>query len=233
MRLREVAAKLSPEQQKRIEELNVQLLDEIDFEDTTPYRESPGAWRTLIYEEICTNEKISQAKIDYRRIGEISEEELFRRFIEEADKNGKCRIAGDGRLAIVAINTRAVLGCYFGKERGLIEVKSYLLREDSEKYIGIRQNILCRSNFHLTVEKGAVAALVNISPDNPPDIDAMEKLLGECGGYRSDVVFYACPWLIFKMEKDMACMRYNWRPNNNCVLDGPFVAKNSHSENNA
>lgn len=63
MRLREVAAKLSQEQQKRIEELNVQLLDEIDFEDTTPYRESPGAWRTLIYEEICTNEKISQARL--------------------------------------------------------------------------------------------------------------------------------------------------------------------------
>lgn len=86
MRLREVAAKLSQEQQKRIEELNVQLLDEIDFEDTTPYRESPDAWRTLIYEEICTNEKISQAKIDYRRIGEISEEKLFKKFIEEADK---------------------------------------------------------------------------------------------------------------------------------------------------
>lgn len=233
MRLREVAAKLSQEQQKRIEELNVQLLDEIDFEDTAPYREFPDVWRTLIHEEICADEKISQAKIDYRRIGEISEEKLFKRFIEEADKNGKCRIAGDGRLAIVAINTRAVLGCYFGKERGLIGVEPYLLREDSEKYIGIRQNILCRSNFHLTVEKGSIAALVNISPDNPPDIDAMEKLLGECGGYRSDVVFYACPWLIFKMEKDMACMRYNWRPNNNCVLDGPFVAKNSHSENNA
>lgn len=233
MRLREVAAKLSQEQQKRIEELNVQLLDEIDFEDMAPYREFPDVWRTLIHEEICADEKISQAKIDYRRIGEISEEKLFKRFIEEADKNGKCRIAGDGRLAIVAINTRAVLGCYFGKERGLIGVEPYLLREDSEKYIGIRQNILCRSNFHLTVEKGSIAALVNISPDNPPDIDAMEKLLGECGGYRSDVVFYACPWLIFKMEKDMACMRYNWRPNNNCVLDGPFVAKNSHSENNA
>lgn len=236
MRLREVAAKLSQEQQKRIEELNVQLLDEIDFEDTAPYREFPDVWRTLIHEEICADEKISQAKIDYRRIGEISEEKLFKRFIEEADKNGKCRIAGDGRLAIVAINKRAVLGCYFGKdvkERGLIELVPYLSREDSEKHIRFLQGILCRSIFYLKIEKGAVAALVNISPDNPPDIDAMEKLLGECGGYRSDVVFYACPWLIFKMEKDMACMRYNWRPNNNCVLDGPFVAKNSHSENNA
>lgn len=233
MKLKEVAAKLSQEQQKKVEELNVQLFDEIDFEDTAPSRESPDAWRTLIHEEICADEKISQAKIDYRRIGEISEEKLFKRFIEEADKNGKCRIAGDGRLAIVAINTRAVLGCYFGKERGLIGVEPYLLREDSEKYIGIRQNILCRSNFHLTVEKGSIAALVNISPDNPPDIDAMEKLLGECGGYRSDVVFYACPWLIFKMEKDMACMRYNWRPNNNCIFDEALAVKNPYPENNA
>ena len=236
MRLREVAAKLSQEQQKRIEELNVQLLDEIDFEDTAPYRESPDAWRTLIYEEICTNEKISQAKIDYRRIGEISEEKLFKRFIEEADKNGKCRIAGDGRLAIVAINTRAVLGCYFGKdvkERGLIELEPYLLREDSEKHIRIRECILCRSNFHLTVEKGAVAALVNISPDSLPDINAMERLLSECGGHRSEVVFYAPYLLISMMKKNMECMRYNWQANNNCILDRPFVAKNPHSENNA
>ena len=236
MRLREVAAKLSQEQQKKVEELNVQLFDEIDFEDTAPSRESPDAWRMLIYEEICADEKISQAKIDYRRIGEISEEKLFKKFIEEADKNGKCHIAGDGRLAIVAINKRAVLGCYFGKdvkERGLIELVPYLSREDSEKHIRIWECLLCRSNFYLTVEKGAVAALVNISPDNPPDIDAMEKLLGECGGSHSDVVFYACPWLISKLEKDMESMHYNWRANNNCVLDGPFVAKNSHSENNA
>lgn len=71
---------------KKVEELNVQLFDEIDFEDTAPFRESPDAWRMLIYEEICADEKISQAKIDYRRIGEISEQKLFRRLIEEADK---------------------------------------------------------------------------------------------------------------------------------------------------
>lgn len=86
MKLKEVAAKLSQEQQKKVEELNVQLFDEIDFEDTAPSRESPDAWRMLIYEEICADEKISQAKIDYRRIGEISEQKLFRRLIEEADK---------------------------------------------------------------------------------------------------------------------------------------------------
>lgn len=236
MKLKEIAAKLSQEQQKNVEELNVQLFDDIDFKDTAPYRESPDAWRMLIYEEICTNEKISQAKIDYRRIGEISEQKLFRRLIEEADKNGKCHIAGNGRMAIVALNKRAVSGFYFGadvKEKGLIELVPYLSREDSEKHIRFLQGILCRSNFYLKIEKGAVAALVNISPDNYPDIDGMEKLLAECGGSHSDVVFYACPWLISKLEKDMESMHYNWRPNNNCIFDEALAVKNPHPENNA
>lgn len=236
MKLKEVAAKLSQEQQKKVEELNVQLFDEIDFEDTAPSRESPDAWRMLIYEEICADEKISQAKIDYRRIGEISEQKLFRRLIEEADKNGKCHIAGNGRMAIVALNKRAVSGFYFGadvKEKGLIELVPYLSREDSEKHIRFLQGILCRSNFYLKIEKGAVAALVNILPDNYPDIDGMEKLLAECGGSHSDVVFYACPWLISKLEKDMGSMHYNWRPNNNCIFDEVLAVKNPYPENNA
>lgn len=123
MKLKEAAAKLSQEQQKKVEELNVQLFDEIDFEDTAPSRESPDAWRMLIYEEICADEKISQAKIDYR--------------------------------------------------------------------------------------------------------------LAECGGSHSDVVFYACPWLISKLEKDMGSMHYNWRSNNNCIFDEALAVKNPYPENNA
>lgn len=42
MKLKEIAAKLSQEQQKNVEELNVQLFDDIDFKDTAPYRESPA-----------------------------------------------------------------------------------------------------------------------------------------------------------------------------------------------
>lgn len=41
-------------------------------------------------------------------------------------------------MAIVALNKRAVSGRYFGtdvKERGLIELVPYLLRENSEKHI--------------------------------------------------------------------------------------------------
>ena len=75
--------------------------------------------------------------------------------------------------------------------------------------------------------------MVNISPDSLPDINAMERLLSECGGHRSEVVFYAPYLLISMMKKNMECMRYNWQANNNCILDRPFVAKNPHSENNA
>lgn len=48
---------------KKVEELNVQLFDEIDFEDTAPFRESPDAWRMLIYEEICADEKYRRQRL--------------------------------------------------------------------------------------------------------------------------------------------------------------------------
>ena len=225
MKLKNLAAQISLEQEKIIEELDVRLFDEIDFEDITQYRESPDAWRKLIYEEVYPDKNVSETKINYRHIGEISEQKLFRRLIEEADKNGKCHIAGNGRLAIVAVNKSNVWGCYSAeaiKKDGLISV---LPASENTK--------LCRSNFYLRVENGAVAALVNISLDNPPDIDAMEKLVKECGGYHSDVVFYACELLISKMKKNMDCTYYNLQPNNNCIFDEALVIKNPHPENNA
>ena len=214
---KQLPEKLSKEQQKCIDDLDLCFLKEVNFEENDAFCSgSPRIWRQLVYEEIMLNEGSSDVDISYRSMREKVNIKLLRRFVEKAQEDGQYFKVGDGNLLILALNVDAMHGYYKKDEiqNGLITPISYVSHCDDAL-----EHYLCRSHFYLQVEQGAVAVLGGVSLSDLPNDDELEHLCDVCGGHGRKILFYAFPTLRYKLKAKYDFMKYKWRDCSWCVMN--------------
>ena len=215
---KQLPEKLSKEQQKCLDDLDLCFLKDVNFEESEAFCSGfPGIWRELVCEEVVLNRGSSEVDISYQSIKEKANIKLLRRFVEKAQEDGLYFKVGDGNLLILALNVDAMYGYYKKDEiqkNGLITPISYVSHCDDAL-----EHRLCRSHFYLEVEQGAVAVLGGVSLSNLPNDDELEHLFDVCGGYGRKILFYAFPTLRYKLKAKYDFMEYKWCDCSWCVMN--------------
>lgn len=215
---KQLPEKLSKEQQKCIDDLDLCFLKDVNFEESEAFCSGfPGIWRELVNEEIALNRGSSEVDISYQSIREKANIKLLRRFVEKAKEDGQYFKVGDGNLLILALNADAMHGYYRKDEiqnNRLLEAKEISSQDDDTLV-----HYLCCSHFYLEVEQGAVAVLGGVSLSDLPNDDELEHLFDVCGGHGRKILFYAFPTLRYKLKAKYDFMEYEWCDCSWCVMN--------------